>query len=291
MVDVTEAESAQSPASVLGALVLARQGKVYDLETTRWNMMPSHPAAPPFQVLTYRSPAGLAIDERHDAWFGRNDAGFAFTTEYLLHSVHTGTHIDALGHVSCGPERRGHNGFLVSQHVGDFGIGLHDAVSMPPIVSRGILIDMARYLGTDPLPAGRMITRDEIGAALAAQNVSIRPGDTVLVRTGYLSLWPGPDAAKHAGAGLGLDAARDLIEAGAVALGSDTESMEVQPSGDEDDPNPVHILALIDKGVYILEMVNLEELAADGCYEFAFVCLPLKIRGATGSLVRPIAIA
>jgi len=118
--------------------------------------------------------------------------------------------------------------------------------------------------------------------------------DVVLFRTGYLSLWPDNEAmTAHRGPGPDIDVARWMIGRGVVAAGSDTESFEVQPApdrGPNGNPQPVHTALLIENGVYILESVDLEELAAKQIREFCFVALPLKIKGATGSMVDPVAI-
>ena len=119
----------------------------------------------------------------------------------------------------------------------------------------------------------------------------MRAGDVVLVRMGYLSGWPDPDfIAEHEQAGIDREAALWLAEQGVVAVAGDTESLEVLPSTVPGNPHPVHIALLVERGIFILEMVNCEELARDQVYEFCFMCLPLSIRGATGSMVRPVAV-
>ena len=128
-----------------------------------------------------------------------------------------------------------------------------------------------------------------------AHGVAAGAGDVALVRTGYLAHWPDPEAlAAHRGAGPDLSAARLLGRARvSLATGSDTETFEVQPAPDRGtpaNPQPVHTLLLIERGIYILESLDLEELARAGVREFLFVALPLAIRGATGSMVDPVAI-
>ncbi len=115
----------------------------------------------------------------------------------------------------------------------------------------------------------------------------------MLVRTGYMAYWPHDleGAGRHFSAGLTPDAAIALAERGAVAIGSDTEGLEVLPEVDPADVFPVHIALLVERGVHIIELLYLEDLARDGRHEFLFVCLPLRIRGATASMVRPVAIA
>ena len=115
----------------------------------------------------------------------------------------------------------------------------------------------------------------------------------MLVRTGYMAYWPHDleGAGRHFSAGITADAAVALAEGGAVAIGSDTEGLEVLPEVDPEDVFPVHIALLVERGVHIVELLYLEDLARDRRHEFLFVCLPLRIRGATASMVRPVAIA
>jgi kynurenine formamidase len=276
---------------VLAAVGLIREGRVYDLDCGRWHGMPVWEEHAPMQVLSYRTARGIAV-QRDQAWLKDNAVNFAWNSELVSGSMHTGTHIDALSHVSCGPDSHWFGGARSAEAMGDFGPLTHDAAAIPPIVTRGILIDVAGVKGVEALPAGEPITVGDLQAALVAQGTEVRAGDAVLVRTGYLSVWPDRDGmARHNGAGLTLDAAVYLADAGAVAIGADNESLEQEPSAIDGNPLPVHVALLVERGVFILELVMLEELARDAVYEFAFVCLPLKVRGATGSMVRPVAIA
>jgi kynurenine formamidase len=252
--------------------------------------MPSGAVHPPFQVIGFRTPRGLR-NQGDQAWLGTNEVGFGWQTELLLGTVHTGTHIDALSHITCGSDDHWFGGDQADSLYGDFGPLTHDATTIPPIITRGVLIDVARARGVEALPAGAPIRADDLREALESQRVSVRYGDVALVRTGYMSVWPETSClAAHKGAGITLDAADLLIEAGCVAVGSDTEALEQRPSPDPANPMPVHVRMLVECGVYILEMVNCEELSRDEVYEFCFVCLPLKIAGATGSFLRPVAI-
>lgn len=122
----------------------------------------------------------------------------------------------------------------------------------------------------------------------------MRPGDVVLVRTGHLGKWPDTEAlARHATEGPDISAAHWLLERGVVAAGSDTETFEVQPApdpGEPANPQPVHTLLLIGSAIYLFESIYLEELSRDRAHEFLFVALPIKIEGATGSMLDPVAI-
>ena len=145
----------------------------------------------------------------------------------------------------------------------------------------------------DALGAGEAVDGAELEAIAEAQGVEVHPWDVVLIRTGYLKYWPDADAmAAHKTAGPDLSAAEWLLERGVVATGTDTETYEVQPAPDRGtpaNPQPVHTKLLIENGIYLFESVYLEELARDRIYEFLFVALPVKIRGATGSMVDPLA--
>jgi kynurenine formamidase len=276
--------------SVVRAAKLIRSGRTYDLDCGRWPNMPQWDGHAPFQVLTYRTPRGVRVQQDWD-WLGANTVNFGIHSELLSGSAHTGTHIDALCHATCGPDDHWFGHSTPAEQLGDFGPLTHDAAAIPPIFTRGVLLDVATALGMDALPTSTEIGPTEIERTLDAQGSEIRPGDVVLIRTGYLSAWPDRERlAKLADAGINLDAAKLLMDAGAVALASDTESLECLPSPDPESPHPVHLEALIERGVFILEMVYLEELARDRVHEFAFACLPLKISGATGSWVRPLAL-
>lgn len=156
------------------------------------------------------------------------------------------------------------------------------------------MLDPAAHRGVDALPAGEAVGADELADVAEAQGVEIRPWDVVLIRTGYLKYWPDAEAmAEHRTAGPDLSAAEWLLEMGVVATGTDTETYEVQPAPDRGspaNPQPVHTKLLIENGIYLLESVYLEELSADRVYEFLFVALPVKIEGATGSMVDPLAV-
>ncbi|HST54403.1 MAG TPA: cyclase family protein [Solirubrobacteraceae bacterium] len=275
---------------------LITTGAVYDLDCGRWPGMPQAAGHPPLQLLNYRTPRGLRI-QRDQQWLGENSAEIGWQSELMSSTSHTGTHIDALSHITSGPEQRWFGDSSPDEHLGDFGPRTYDAASLPPIFTRGVLLDVPAALGLDStagataLPAHHRITPAELQLTLERQRTEIHPGDAVLVRTGYLSAWPDEQRlAEHVDAGIDLDAARVLVDAGAVVVGSDAESLECLPSPDPANPLPVHTELLTRRGIPILELVYLEQLARDAIYEFAFVCLPLKIHGATGSMVRPIAV-
>jgi kynurenine formamidase len=278
-------------ADVLKAISLIRTGRVFDLERNRWPGMPMWSGHPPFQVLAYRTPRGMRLEGDLDLG-SANALGAAFQSELVMGTVHTGTHIDALCHCTVGADNHWFGAVSADERAGDFGPLDRDATSIPPLITRGVLIDVAGAMGVQALPTHTQIGRSEIEDALAWQGgTELRPGDTVLIRTGYLSVWPDPKGIEaHHGAGVNLEGAEFLLENGLVAVAGDTESIEAVPSADANDPQPLHRRLLNEAGVYMIEMVDCEGLARERVYEFCFVCLPLKIKYATGSMVRPVAI-
>ena len=284
--------AAPEPASVLSSLALVRQGVVFRLARDRFPGMPLRPGHPQFQVLSYRTPQGLRA-AGDQPWGPCNAVGLGYMSELVLCTQHTGAHIDAHAHMTVGPEYRWHGGRAGSD-LGDFGPLRNDASEIPPIWRRGVLYDVPAFRGLDALPAGSPITAEELEAIEEADGVAVGDGDVALIRSGYLSVWPDAERlAAHRGAGPDISAARLLASRGVVAVGSDTETFEVQPApdlGDPANPQPVHTLLLIEKGIYIMESLDLEALAAARVREFLFVALPLAIKGATGSMIDPVAV-
>ena len=290
----TPAADAAAPSRerVLAATALVREGRVFRLARVRFPGMPLFPGHPPFQVLSYRTPQGIRA-AGDTPWGPVNDAGLGYMSEYVLGSQHTGAHIDAHAHMTVGEGDRWHGGRAAAD-LGDFGPLTGDATEIPPLWRRGVLYDVPAFRGTESLPAGEPVTAAEVEAIEAATGIAAGAGDVALLRTGYLGAWPDADElARRRGAGPDISAARLLAERGVIAVGSDTETFEVQPApdpGDPANPQPVHTLLLIERGIYILESLDLEALAAAQVREFLFVALPLAIRGATGSMVDPVAV-
>jgi kynurenine formamidase len=277
------------PASTLAALHLPRRGDVYDLDSGRWTGMPVHPVHAPFVLTTYRTPQGVVSEAELE---GKPVPRRGFTSELIVTGMHTGTHVDALSHIACGPDQVWHGGYKASEDIGDFGVRRADASGIPPFICRGVLADVAGLRGVDALPAGSLVTTEEVVDSLAQQKIAVERGDAVLIRTGYMRHW-GEDAAdRHVGAGIGRATAVYLADRGAVLVGADNDALEQNPATDEEWPqNPVHIELLINRGIHILELAYLEELARDEVYEFLFVCAPPRIQGATAAIARPLAIA
>ena len=292
--------NAMTTESVRAALSLVRDGKVYDLGVTYSRNSFRWPGHSPGEIMMFRTPEGVKRQKDFEPVANpeQNPYRMAWHSCALFINDNVATQIDGLGHVTAGDDNHWYNGFTEAQAGGNFGIRKCDAVSIPPIITRGVLIDVAAARGVDALPAHYRITAEELKSVLARQGTRLKPGDTVLIRTGTLRYW-GEDGADHEklaahdSAGIDLEAARWLVEQnGAILIGSDTSGLEHGP-----DPMtksqfiPVHKYLLIDQGVHIGEFHFLEELSRDRVYEFCYVCTVNKIKGTVaGFCLRPIAI-
>ncbi len=163
--------------------------------------------------------------------------------------------------------------------------------TIAPLITRGILLDVARHRGVERIVAGSLINRNDLEAVAQSQDVSVSEGDVVLIRTGNGALWHDSAAYLRAG-GMSAEASFWLASQKVRAVGADNMAWDEMGTVDPDlkVTLPGHVILLVRHGIYIIENLFLEELAQDRCYEFTFVCLPLKMRGATGSPVRPIAL-
>lgn len=280
-------------AKIVEAAQMVKTGTWFSLAAARFPGMPLFPGHPPFQVTNYRTPGGIRA-EGAQPWGPPNEVGLGYMADVVSGTAHSGTHFDALAHMTLGPENRWYGGGNTAEHLTDKGPNFGDAAKMPPFFTRGVLLDAPAYRGVDALPAGSPIDAAEMRAIADWEGVEVRPWDVVLIRTGYLKYWPDEDKMKaHLTAGPDLSAADWLLERGVIGTGTDTETYEVQPAPDRGspaNPQPVHARLLIENGIYLMESAYLEEIAAAKVYEFLFVALPLKISGATGSMVDPLAV-
>lgn len=229
------------------------------------------------------------------------DPGTA-AAETIRMSIHVGTHIDALCHIAekqdadgnpaSDGEPRLYNGagktVAARDCVSSAGQSHLSIEKMPPIVTRAVLLDVAGCKGVDMLPPAYSIGADDIRDALDKQGSVISGGTAVLLRTGtYALLRDGNPVYRDAQAGLNLEAAQFLVEQGMTLVGADNMAVEAMPPMD----HSVHRFLLVRNGITHIENLNLDELAAARCYEFLLIITPLKLTGATGSWVNPIAIA
>ncbi|WP_212700181.1 cyclase family protein [Thalassovita aquimarina] len=298
----TVGQSPWGPQDELGALNLMTEasraailsrvsgGEAYDLSVEYFIGMPGWHAAgdPRYQMWMTHTPRGtVKSDPMH---LGEEmNAHVSYTGSAISMYAHTGTHIDALNHFGLNGEI--YNGFRADDHLGDTGWNVTGAETIPPIIARGVLIDVAGAKDLEMLPDNYRITRADLEETLAAQEVTLQKGDVVLIRTGRMAAYEDADAFMNAAPGLGMEAAAFLAEeSGAMIVGADNLSFEAFPSEIEGNYVPVHTYLLAQQGVPIMELVYLEELAAQDIHEFAFIGGSLKLRGADAAPMRPIAL-
>ena len=143
------------PEELLAALSLAKEGRIYDLDSGRWPGMPVFPAHPPFLMTTYRTPQGLKTQKDFDEWRGENTVNMGLNTEIIIGTVHTGTHLDALSHITCGADNHWHGGYPMADNLGDFGPLRAEASSIPPFICPGRFDRRSRLQGRG-YPGGRV---------------------------------------------------------------------------------------------------------------------------------------
>ena len=270
-------------ASRLDVIKQVAGGKAYDLGVEMFVGMPTCCVPfgdPNFQIFMTHTPAQDTAKEL-----------LSYSGDGVSMYTHSGTHIDTLNHF-------GLHGKIWNQVSSQDALGVRGwtksgADKYPPIIARGVLIDVAKSKNVATLPTSYPITVADLQDALKKQATALKSGDVVLVRTGVMTLWP--DTAKYRLAdqpGLSLEAAQWLVEGQkAMLIGADNFGIESFPSKDPENFVPVHTYLLAERGVSLVEALWLEELAKDQVYEFLFIASPLKMRGATASPIRPLAIA
>lgn len=265
---------------VLQAARLVKTGKTYALG------VPTGPDSPAYPPRKY-SITVLQLDDGTGQPIGSNRA--VGNDDLLFTWMGIGSQLDGLGHM--GIEHRYYNGLHASEFITPSGLTRYSTHEIPPIVTRGVLLDMAKHLGRDVLEPGTVFNRAEIEAAAEAQGVTIERGDVVLFHTGWLNVADAdPERFMTGEPGLGLDGARHLAGLGVVAIGADSWAVEVIPHEDPEMLFPVHPELLAKNGVYILENMDTRALAADGVYEFLFVLGQPRFVGSVQAIINPVAI-
>jgi kynurenine formamidase len=261
---------------------LLRSARVYDLEQPRFAGMPIHP--------THRPGYFYALHRRHrDTYRPEQHGPRSSASGVVTMMEHSGTHIDALCHQACNLKLHGELPSAdVETPAGFRKLGIE---TVPPLLGRGVLLDVAGWKGQAHLPPRHAIGSDEMQACAAAQKVEVQTGDVLLVRTGYGTLWR-DEAAYLEAAGVAKSGTLWAAEHGVVAVGADNMAWDVPDVRDPESGATLfaHYYLLPQKGVYIIENVNLEELARDRQWTFSFIGIPLKLTGATGSPLRPLAL-
>jgi kynurenine formamidase len=267
----------QKPAAVLKATGLIKTGEVIELAHVLNDKMPFF-GTRRFDVHVKRTFMNPPSNRR-----GSNE-------ETVISEIgQVGTQFDGFAHQSH--EDSLYNCYKISETATRSGfakLGIHQTGTL---FTRGVLIDVAAYKGVEMLPDTYEITVDDLEGTLKKQGTELQPGDAVLINTGWHRLWA-KDNARYVKScpGIGVKAAQWLIAKDPMLLGSDNWPVEVSPNPDAQLSLPVHQVALVVNGVHLLENLKLDDLAGKRVYEFAFVMQPMKMQGATGSTVAPVAV-
>ena len=269
-----------SPERTLEAAKLIKTGKTYRLGIETNAKTPSF--APRYfhiTVLTPNQAPGQSLGENK----------FNFADDMFSGWMGTGTQLDGLGHAAIDDV------YYNGKHGRDFikadGLTKFGTHNLPPIVTRGVLIDMAACKGTDLIAEGVAYSKKDVVDCAAKQQVEIRKGDVVLFHSGWLNLLGKDDARFGKGEpGIGAEAAEYLASLGVMAVGADTWAVEVLPGEKKGVLFPVHQILLAKNGTYILENIDTRELAKDKAYEFMFVLGAARFTGAVQMIINPIAI-
>lgn len=261
---------------------LVRTGKVFSLEHILEPGIPFWPGHPPVLIAPYMRHGDLP-----------DLAPATVGNEIVNLPIHGGTHIDALSHIgkiqNGQPELYG--GIKTVDAMDNSGFTVHGAENFPPLILRGILLDIAASKKMAVLPDSYGITGEDIRQCEKSQEITVGKHTAVLIRTGFSRYWKTDnDRFSNRGAGLNIDGARYLAGKNISLVGSDTEAVEQWPFDSDGPPLPVHTYLIVEKGITHVESLYLDKLAAEKKYEFLFIALPLRIRGATGSHIHPVAI-
>jgi kynurenine formamidase len=247
------------------ALRLVRSGRLYDLG----HVLDEH--VPLLAGRYFRQTLVTTAHHSNRGGLGANRVNWI--TEQVAGTQQLGTHLDALSHLQIGD--RGYNGWSVSELAGPAGVNRLGVETVPQIVTRGWLVDVA------PLGPGEVI---------GVPDIDPTPGDAVLFHTGWGTHWGDADTYLSGEPGPGRELARWLVERGVALTGCDTWSYGPLPAEDPDRPFEVPQLLNARHGVFIVENLDTSELARDGVREFALILTHAKLRGATGAWTSPIAL-
>ena len=258
-------------------------GHVFDLNVEYFIGMPSWVAAgdPPYGIWMTHTPQGSINDNLSGAGASTHEK-YSYCGDSIHLYTHCGTHVDTLNHL-------GHHGMFWNGWTADKVLGSRiwtkgGLDKYPPIIARGVLLDVAGMHGVDELDAAYGITPQDLQDTVAKQGVELRKKDVVLVRTGRMRAWPDFDGYLQRPPGITLPSAKWLCEeAGAMCIAGDSIGLEVMPWDEPDAFLPVHAYMFATAGAQIIEVVDMEEIAAEKQYEFAFLGFPMKLRGATGA--------
>jgi kynurenine formamidase len=264
------------PETVLRAARLIRTGEVFELGQVLSPAMPFF-GTRRFDLYTKRTVMNPGSNSR-----GSNE-------EVVIGEIgQVGTQFDGFSHQTIGNSM--YNCYKVDETSTRTGFTKLGIERVGALMTRGVLIDIAALKGTEILPDTYEITVADLQQALQRQNLTLQPGDAVIINTGWGRLW-GKDNARYmkSSPGIGIAAAEWLARQDPMLVGSDNSGVGVSPDADPKVNNPVHQIMLVVNGIHLLENLKLDEVSARRAYEFALVVQPLKMQGGTGSTVAPIA--
>ncbi len=269
-----------TPELVAAATKLVTTGKVYGLggETNS-----KTPAFPP------RSWATVILQPGQVGGVTLGPTQSSYNDDVYMGWVGTGSQIDGLGHL--GVDNVYYNCFKGADFAKPSGLTKLGIEKIPPLVARGIVLDMTAVTGQNPVPEGTAFNKKEIDAALEKQGLEIKKGDVILFYTGWMSL-SDSDGARYIKAepGLGKEGAEYLVGKEPVAIGADTWGLEVLPFEKGSGVFEIHQILLARSGVYILENMDTAELVKDKAWEFMFVESHGRITGGVQAIINPVAI-
>ena len=245
-------------------------------------------------LLGLNPPFTIGLQTSHKQTTGMIPGGIAFAADMMFFSgQHGSPNIDAVGHISAGMKLFGGVDAAASEGATGLTVLGIEAYPKERFINRAVLLDVARFKSVEALAPGQEITAADLEGTAKAQGVEILPGDSVLIRTGYGKFFEA-NRAKYSGfrPGPGEGAARWLASKKIFLVGDDQMSFEVVP--EKGTIFPCHRILIADNGIYIVENLNLEELAnalaESRVYEFALILNPPRIRGATGAAANAFAI-
>jgi kynurenine formamidase len=268
-----------TPAKVQQATKLVKEGKVYDMGVLLERGAP----APRSRYWTQMIVRGVPFGVR-----GKNK--LVSIEEVVSGTYQIGTQLDGLAHIAV--DNLFYNCLKGEEIVFDWGVTKLGIENVPPVITRGVLVDVAGYKGVPMLEAGYVITVEDLEGALKKQgDLKIEAGDVVIFHTGWLSLWMKDNKKFEAGEpGIGKAVAQWLIDRRVTMVGADNWGLEVGPSEDKEEAGPVHQMLIPQNGIHILENLVTEAMARDRVYEFMFVLTKSKTKGSTAANIAPAAV-
>lgn len=268
-----------TPESIMKALSSIKKGKIYDLGVAMSIDMPmgSRKTFDSFSLFQYRLPQSLINPDAK---------GFDFAMDSINVSPHLGTHLDCFPHIYKDDHTFG--GLKPIDIITPYGWSQYGAETVPPVIARGVLIDVAGYLGVDIVPDDVHIDENMLADCVEKLGVELRQGDVVCINTGKIAqYYAGDEAYITSQCGIVGSGAAWLYDRGMIMLGTDTSATDPIPMVEN---NWTHVEMLVERGVHVVEWLDLLQLAKDKVKEFTFIGSCVKVKGASGAWINPIAL-